>query len=66
LTAAGHVFDLFGSLSLLQLLYMCLAIYAIQIVFSSVWLRFFSYGPLEWFCRMLTYWEVPPLARMRP
>ncbi|RJG23802.1 DUF418 domain-containing protein [Paenibacillus thiaminolyticus] len=43
-----------------------MTIYAVQIVFSCVWLRFFSYGALEWLWRMLIYWEVPPLVRKRP
>lgn len=25
-----------------------------------------SREPLEWFWRMLTYWEMPPLIRKRP
>ncbi|MFB6363093.1 DUF418 domain-containing protein [Paenibacillus elgii] len=62
---AGHVFDLFGNITLLQSLYLSLAICVIQIGFSYIWLRFFAYGPLEWFWRMLTYWEVPPLVKKR-
>lgn len=32
-----------------------LAVYAFQIVFSSLWLSAFRFGPLEWGWRMLTY-----------
>ena len=31
----------------------------IEIVFSSYWLRFFCYGPVEWIWRQLTYWKKP-------
>jgi uncharacterized protein len=30
-------------------------IFAAQIVFSSVWLRNFAFGPMEWFWRQLSY-----------
>ena len=39
------------------------AVYAVQIVFSSVWMRYFRFGPVEWVWRMLTYWERLPLRR---
>jgi uncharacterized protein len=32
-----------------------LAIFLFQILVSAVWLKFFSYGPLEWIWRQLTY-----------
>jgi uncharacterized protein len=33
---------------------------------STLWLRRFRYGPLEWVWRAATYWAVPPLRRHRP
>jgi uncharacterized protein len=30
-------------------------IYAIQILYSNFWFKYFNYGPLEWIWRMLTY-----------
>jgi len=32
-----------------------LGIFAVQIVLSTLWLRFFAYGPMEWIWRQLTY-----------
>lgn len=32
-----------------------LGVYAFQIAFSSLWLKYFRYGPVEWVWRMLTY-----------
>lgn len=32
-----------------------LGVFALQTVFSTVWLRYFRFGPLEWLWRMLTY-----------
>jgi uncharacterized protein len=30
-------------------------VFAFQILFSGIWLRYFRFGPLEWIWRMLTY-----------
>ena len=46
----GH----FGSFGLAQLWLIALVIYAGQVIFSSVWLRLFRQGPLEWFWGCLT------------
>lgn len=62
---AGYTFDLFGNITYLKTLYICLAIYAIQITFSVIWLRFFQYGPLEWVWRTATYLKLPPIRRVR-
>lgn len=34
-----------------------------NIVFSTVWLRFFRFGPAEWLWRSLTYWKLQPMRR---
>ncbi len=51
----GYGFGLFGKLGALQATLVALAIFAMQIVLSSIWLRYFSYGPMEWIWRQLTY-----------
>lgn len=33
---------------------------------GAAWRQAVFARPLEWFWRMLTYWEVPPLVRKRP
>ncbi|MDH5445398.1 MAG: DUF418 domain-containing protein [Gammaproteobacteria bacterium] len=38
-----------------QLIFICLIVWLIQIIFSLVWLKFFYYGPLEWVWRTLIY-----------
>jgi len=44
-------------------LLLTLALFACQIPLSSVWLRHFRYGPLEWLWRSLTYARVQPMRR---
>ncbi|MGI9290438.1 MAG: DUF418 domain-containing protein [Gammaproteobacteria bacterium] len=40
--------------SLLELWILAIIIYSCQVLFSSVWLRFFKQGPIEWLWRCLT------------
>ena len=54
LTAHGHVSAAAG-------LIVWAVIIIAQCAFSTVWLRFFRYGPLEWLWRCGTYWELTPL-----
>ena len=43
-----------------------LGVYALQIVFSSLWMSRFRFGPVEWVWRMLTYGEKLPLRIKAP
>lgn len=63
LLLAGHMFELFGRITYLESLYLCLAIYVVQFIFSSFWLRYFHYGPLEWVWRIATYMKIPPMRK---
>ena len=40
-----------------------LGVYAFQILLSSLWMRAFAFGPVEWVWRMLTYGKRLPLRR---
>lgn len=53
----GYGFGLFGAVDPLNGLLLAVAIYAAQLVFSVLWLRFFRFGPLEWLWRSATYWK---------
>ena len=37
-----------------------LVVYAFQVGFSRWWLGRFTYGPMEWLWRAITYWQIPP------
>ena len=54
---------LFGTMGLVEIMLLAVVLYAIQVVFSMVWLKFFSMGPLEWGWRCLTYKQVFPIIR---
>ncbi len=61
----GHGLGLFGHLSRIELVAVVLAIWAVQIPASVLWLRRFQYGPVEWLWRTLTYGQRQPLGRSR-
>jgi uncharacterized protein len=42
---------------------LAIVIFVLQIIFSKVWFRYFSYGPFEWLWRALTYFTIPQLRR---
>lgn len=50
--------------SLLGTELVALGVYAFQILFSSLWMRAFAFGPVEWVWRMLTYGKRLPLRRL--
>jgi len=58
-------YPLFGKLEYFQLLFVTFSVWVFNLVFSSVWLRSFAYGPFEWLWRSLTYWR-PQAMRLPP
>jgi uncharacterized protein len=59
----GIGFGLYGKLQRYEVYLVVLCIWLLQIVWSHVWLRYFSYGPFEWIWRQLTYWKKLPLKK---
>ena len=57
----GFGFGLFGMLERHQLYYVVAAIWAVQLIWSPLWLRYFRFGPFEWLWRSLTYWRLQPM-----
>lgn len=51
----GFGFSLYAKLTALQLILVCVAVWIVQITFSSYWLKYFKLGPLEWLWRSLIY-----------
>ena len=59
----GHGFGLFAAVDRTGQMLIVWAIWAFQIIVSSVWIQRFHYGPLEWLWRSLAYLEVQPFRR---
>lgn len=59
----GYGLNLFAELTYGQIFLVVIGIWIFQTVFSSVWLKYFYFGPLEWLWRTLTYMKAPPFKR---
>ncbi len=51
----GYGFGWFAKVSMLYLLFIGLAIYVAQVLFSRWWMSRYRFGPMEWLWRRLTY-----------
>jgi uncharacterized protein len=51
----GIGFGLAFDTTLWQVILITISIFAVQVLFSSYWLRNFRFGPLEWLWRMMSY-----------
>jgi len=58
----GHGFGLYGHISRVGQFGLVLVIWAVQLIVSSLWFRFFRMGPLETLWRSLSYWKLQPLG----
>jgi uncharacterized protein len=59
----GYGLGLYGKLDRTGLAGVVLAVWAAQLAWSPVWLRYFRFGPAEWLWRSLTYWRLQPVRR---
>jgi uncharacterized protein len=59
----GVGFGYFGKLERHQIYYVVAATWALEIIWSHIWLRYFRFGPLEWAWRSLTYWKKQPFVK---
>ena len=59
----GIGLGMMGKLTIVQTLYLGLAIFPIQIVLSWYWLNRYSYGPIEWIWRQLSYGKRVPIRK---
>jgi uncharacterized protein len=55
----------YGKVGALNATLLAFAIFAVQIITSMIWLKYFAYGPMEWIWRQLTYKKRLNL-RLRP
>ena len=53
----------FGKLDRVEQIGSSIAIYAVIVLFSAVWLRWCLVGPVEWLWRSLSYLRLQPLLR---
>ncbi|TBR43790.1 DUF418 domain-containing protein [Marinomonas agarivorans] len=61
----GYGFALFGALSRVEQVIMVIAVWVFLLLFSSIWLQHFRFGPLEWLWRSLTYFSWQPIGHQK-
>ncbi|WP_459611436.1 DUF418 domain-containing protein [Corynebacterium urogenitale] len=59
----AQVMDFEANNYLLPLMFIVIAILAVQSVVSRLWLNAFRYGPLEWLWRVATWREIVPMKK---
>ena len=59
----GYGFGFYHKLMYHELYYVVFAVWIVQLIYSSIWLRYFRFGPFEWLWRSLTYWKKQPMKR---
>jgi uncharacterized protein len=62
----GHGLGLYGQVDRVYQALIVLAIWALQLWFSSWWLERFRFGPAEWLWRTLTYAKAQPMRLRSP
>lgn len=51
----------YGYVEYYKIYFAVAAMWAVNMTFSSIWLRYFEFGPMEWVWRSLTYWKRQPM-----
>ncbi|WP_318505133.1 DUF418 domain-containing protein [Bacillus sp. T3] len=59
----GYGFGLYGKVSLFSGTILVFVIFSLQIVLSRIWLKYFTFGPVEWLWRTVTYWKKVKLRK---
>jgi len=62
----GPGLGLGGTIGPLYYTFFGIGFFIIQIIGSTIWLKYFNYGPLEWLWRSATYKKWQPLKKTQP
>ncbi|MBM7646616.1 putative membrane protein YeiB [Scopulibacillus daqui] len=57
--AANALFHLQGQAHLSTLMFIAISILIIQMIYSTIWFKYFKIGPIEYIWRILTYGKLP-------
>jgi uncharacterized protein len=59
----GYGLGLFAKLQFYQLFFVVAGVWFFNLTASTLWLKYFRFGPMEWLWRSLTYWKLQPILR---
>jgi uncharacterized protein len=51
----------YGYVEYYKIYFAVAGMWVVNMTFSSIWLRYFEFGPMEWVWRSLTYWKRQPM-----
>jgi uncharacterized protein len=51
----------YGYVEYYKIYYAVAGMWLVNLTFSSIWLHYFDFGPVEWLWRSLTYWKPQPM-----
>jgi uncharacterized protein len=51
----------YGYVEYYKIYFAVAAMWIVNMTFSSIWLKYFEFGPMEWVWRSLTYWKRQPM-----
>ncbi|WP_026859662.1 DUF418 domain-containing protein [Jeotgalicoccus psychrophilus] len=58
-----YVFGLFNSIDAVWFIPIATGVFILQLILSHFWMKYFSYGPLEWIWRNFTYLKMMPFRK---
>jgi uncharacterized protein len=59
----GHGLGLYGEVERTGQILMVFGIWILLMIISTLWLKHYRFGPLEWLWRSLTYWRSQPMKK---
>jgi uncharacterized protein len=59
----GYGLGYHGKFERYELWYFVAGVWVFQIIFSNIWMRLYTMGPLEWIWRSLTYWKIQSIKK---
>lgn len=59
----GYGLGYYHHLEYYQLFFVVIAVWAISLIISPIWLKYYRFGPLEWLWRSLSYRKLQPMRR---
>ena len=61
----GYGFNNYNEIKFHQLYYVVGAVWVFQLIFSTIWLKYYRFGPFEWVWRSLTYGKKQPMLKSK-
>lgn len=59
----GHGLGMYGQVERTGQIVMVFGVWIFIMILSSIWLKYFRFGPMEWIWRSLTYWKIQPMKK---